>query len=247
MQPALPTSTTGVAADTVKERCERNIYLLLVYNLVIPTLSHLTYWFRLPNEITEKLSELPIKDSSIKVQVTELKNSLDKLSRVETFTESHRVELVLKLNKLEVLTSKFDALLSEIEVYNASDLQNKLSERQGIEEGFVCSVVVAQNLLQTHAKAENRRDSCVSHDVTRCVSDHNSMGFKLPLIQITKFDGSYLKWMEFRDTFKSLIYENEHKLMRLVNFVTVSYLEGEIAQTIFNIAISSNSYQEDWD
>lgn len=195
---------------------------------------------------TKTLAELNVRRSSVKGQVTKFRNYLERLSRLDSFTATQKAELTLKLSKFETLSSRFDDLQSQIEICNSSGLKDELEERENIEGEFINIIVTAQNLLQLHGKDDSTHDSSSPHNITHCALDHNEMGFKLPLIQIAKFDGSYFRWMEFRDTFRSLIHEN-NRISPVNKFhYLISYLEGEAARTISNLEVSSNNYKEAW-
>ncbi|XP_050551821.1 uncharacterized protein LOC118281518 [Spodoptera frugiperda] len=195
---------------------------------------------------TKNLAELNTRRSSVKGQVTKFRNYLEKISRFDTFTTTHRAELTLKLSKFENLSLKFDELQSQIEILNSSGLKDELQERENIEGEFISNIVMAQELLQMHSRDEGVHDSSSTHNITHCAIEHNELGFKLPLIQVSKFDGSYLKWMEFRDTFRSLVHENS-RISSVNKFhYLISYLEGEAARTISNLEVSDNNYREAW-
>lgn len=83
--------------------------------------------------------------------------------------------------------------------------------------------------------------SCSSHSC-----GNQDSGFRLPVIQIPSFDGTYFKWLEFHDTYVSLIHNNERiKPIHKFHYLC-SYLEGEAARIICNLEISENNYTEAW-
>ncbi|XP_047546049.1 uncharacterized protein LOC125077958 [Vanessa atalanta] len=194
----------------------------------------------------KKLAELITKRSSIKGQITKFKNYVDRFDKLETLTTTERAELTLKLSRFEALSSKFDDLQSNIEVINYNKLDEELAEREIIERDFISNIVAAQTLLQVQSHVDSDHESSNYHNVSHCGLDHNETGIRLPLINIAKFDGSHLKWMEFRDTFKSLVHENS-RISPVNKFhYLLSYLEGEPARTVANLEVSSNNYAEAW-
>lgn len=199
------------------------------------------------------LSSLLPKRSSIKGQITKFKNYLENLSKSDFLTAVETAELTLKLNKFEDLSKRFDELQSQIEVFNYINLTSELDERDKIDNDFVSTIVMAKGLLDKHnsrrksSHVHNLNDSLnLNQSVIQCSLDHNEMGFKLPLIQIAKFNGSYFHWLEFRDTFTSLIHNND-RISSVSKFhYLISYLEGEAARIISNLEVSSANYNDAW-
>lgn len=186
----------------------------------------------------KRLKELIIKRSSIKGQITKFKNYLSQTREEEHLSNIELSELNLKITKIEGLSIKFDNLQSEIEVLNFENIDSEIDERDNIEHEIIISIATAKSLLEAYT--DNAKDQ------SQCFHDHQEMGFKLPQIQISKFDGAYFRWLEFRDTFESLIHNNNrispiHKFHYLV-----SYLEGDAARIISNLEVSSANYLEAW-
>lgn len=194
--------------------------------------------------LKSSLRELLAKRSSIKGQITKFKNYLDKVCSLKEISTIELAELDLKLNKFQGLSARFDNIQSEIEVINSSSIDSELDERERIEHDIVQYIAIAKTELQKYTIDDDskRRQSIMIH----ADSDHQNISFRLPKIQISKFDGSYFRWLEFRDTYVSLVHKNDriqdiHKFHYLV-----SYLEGDAARIICNLEISSANYKEAW-
>lgn len=200
---------------------------------------------------SQDLLDLFVKRSSIKGQITKFRNYLTQTSSKETLTSLELAELTLRLSKFESLSNRFDDLQTQIEVLNRSDLTNEVDERDDIEQLFITNIVSAQSIIKQHNASKhdesNYKDLNSSQSSAQCNIDHHDvLGFKLPQIQIAKFDGSYFRWLEFRDTFLSLIHNNEriapiHKFHYLM-----SYLTGDPARIITNFEVSSSNYKSAW-
>ncbi|XP_047032656.1 uncharacterized protein LOC124639368 [Helicoverpa zea] len=198
------------------------------------------------DKVSMKFRELSLKRSSIKGQITKFKNYLSSLESVQ-LSSIQIVELSLKLSKFEGLSSKFDDLQTEIEVLNHKNLDSEIDERDSIEQDIISCIATAKNVIEdANNQAEARRKSS---DFS-CHHPHNHnpepAGFKLPRIEISKFNGAYFRWLEFRDTFQALVHNNErisdiHKFHYLI-----SYLEGDAARIISNLEVSSSNYKEAW-
>ncbi|KOC61201.1 hypothetical protein WH47_07100 [Habropoda laboriosa] len=69
----------------------------------------------------------------------------------------------------------------------------------------------------------------------------------LPVIQLPSFDGNYNDWIRFRDTFLSLIHNNE-QLEDVQKFHYLqSLLKGPAARIVQSIGISESNYRTAWD
>lgn len=198
----------------------------------------------------ETCSDLKVKRSSIKGQITKFSNYLKGFHGEDLLTSIQTNELTLKLNKFLELSSKFEIMQTRIEVLNEDNLVNELAERDSIEESLHLAIATAQSILETCKSKE------IFHDADHVSSSHScsgnqrcpdDVGFKLPLIQIHKFDGTFFKWLEFRDTYESLIHRN-NRIQPIHKFhYLCSYLEGEAARIISNLEVSSRNYTEAWD
>lgn len=76
--------------------------------------------------------------------------------------------------------------------------------------------------------------------------EHNH-NIKLPTIKLPSFDGNYIKWLEFRDTFDSLINSN-NSIQTISKFHYLrSSLEGSALVVIKSIEFTSENYSIAWD
>lgn len=195
-----------------------------------------------PSASTANLKELLTKRNSIKGQITKFKNYLTSLKTKNELSSVELAELSLKITKFETLSLKFDDLQTEIEVLNHECLELEIDERDKVEHDIINNIAKAKEMFETHSEYSKEQSLRPSN----CHHDHQDPGFKLPQIQIAKFDGSYFRWLEFRDTFENLIHNNDrispvHKYHYLI-----SYLEGDAARLISNLEVSTNNYAEAW-
>ncbi|XP_059047190.1 uncharacterized protein LOC131842634 [Achroia grisella] len=188
--------------------------------------------------IRSNLKELVTKRSSIKGQITKFKNYLSQLKDQDQFSNIELAELNIKITKFEGLSIKFDNLQSDIEVLNADNIDFEIEERDNIERDIIIGIATAKTLVEAHT--DNAKDQ------SQCFHDHQETSFKLPQIQISKYDGSYLRWLEFRDSYESLIHNNSRiSPIHKFHYLT-SYLEGDAARIISNLEVSSANYSEAW-
>jgi hypothetical protein len=193
--------------------------------------------------VTRRLQELTTSRSSIKGQITKFKKYMNEFMRKSDVTTIELAELSLKVSKLEGLSIKFDSVQNEIEVLNSENMSSELDEREMIEQNIITNIATAKTVLENHSEFKRRNSVALE---AQCTHDHQDQSFKLPQIQISKFDGAYFRWLEFRDTFENLIHKNDrikpiHKFHYLI-----SYLEGDAARIISNLEVSSDNYAEAW-
>lgn len=190
-----------------------------------------------------RLRELTTKRSSAKGQITKFRNYLNGIALKGELSDIEVTELSLKLAKFEALSVKVDDLQNEIEVLNPDNIVAEVDERDNIEHELIINIATAKNLLEKITKQHERRRSGLDES---CNFEHYDNGLRLPQIQIAKFDGSYFRWLEFHDTFESLIHNN-HRIPTINKFhYLLSYLEGDASRIVSNLEVSSANYDEAW-
>ncbi|KAF5297497.1 hypothetical protein FQA39_LY12091 [Lamprigera yunnana] len=89
------------------------------------------------------------------------------------------------------------------------DLETHYTERDIFTDNFSKYLAMEKRILDERRQADSKHDdkeiivSCPSNDSLQ-VSGRNS-GMKLPTNNLLKFRGEYNHWLEFKDTFESLI------------------------------------------
>lgn len=192
---------------------------------------------------SDNLKTLALRRSSIKGQITKFKKYLIEFDKNNVFEHLECTELTLKLGKFEMLSSRFEEVQSEIEILNPDRMDEEIDERDRIERDIIRLIATAKDLLdQNKQNLELSRRESHAH----CGHGHQDIGIKLPKIEISKFDGAYFRWLEFRDTFTSLVHKNE-RLSPIQKFhYLISYLEGDSARIISNLEVSSDNYATAW-
>lgn len=195
----------------------------------------------------KEYKELSTKRSSVKGQITKFKNYLNAISIKATLSCLETAELSLKLTKFESLSAKFEDLQSEIEVLNSDNLSFEIDERESVESDIIANLATAKVTLERQSQIENqqRRESLLLTD-SQCFHGNHDVGIKLPQINISKFDGAYFRWLEFKDTFENLIHSNDRiKPIQKFHYL-LSYLEGDAARILSNFEVSTTNYEEAW-
>lgn len=215
--------------------------------------------------MAEDLKLLIRKRGLIKGQVTLFKNYLagvedhianlgDKLLEKEVI-----IELEARVEKANSLLFEFEEFQTEIELKSdESEFDKLLKEREKFQNEFYATVSRAKNILQDHefgkdnesvhlsssgGSTGSRRVSS-SHELPSNTIKHQ---VKLPLINLPTFSGQYTKWLEFKDTFESLIHNNSD-LGDIQKFHYLrAQLSGSAKQVVEAIEFGATNYSIAWE
>lgn len=183
----------------------------------------------------------------IKGRLTKCGDYLSNLQNTEpsNITSAEYKQLELKINKLQPLLNEFDELQNKIDLLHI-DPDEQIKERDEIENKFLSFIAIGQDILesvQTNKASEIQDDRA---SVTSCPSN-SCNSIKLPTIKLPTFDGNYLKWIEFRDSFESMINGNSD-IPNINKFHYLrSSLEGNASVVIKSIEFSANNYKVAWE
>lgn len=183
--------------------------------------------------------ELIRKRGSFKGRLTLFSNFLKTLTE-PSLSPSLAAELQLRIGKIDTLFEQFDEVQLRLECI-VDDLDAQLNERVEFESQYYRLVSQAQQLLTSSRDADQLAESIKgSHN-----SGNNRL-VKLPTIQLPKFSGSYDGWLEFHDTFTSLIHSCEEiDDINKFHYLRAS-LEGSAAVVIQSIGFSASNYDIAW-
>lgn len=139
------------------------------------------------------------------------------------------------VSQLDLKWARIQNLVLQIKMVNP---EFRLVGSLQLEKGYTEALVIVENGIGREPKAEV---GITGHGVRA-----NTFLPKLPEIQITKFDGNYALWRQFKNLFKSLIHNNEfysntHKLAYLK-----SYVAGEAFKLIQHLQVADENYESAW-
>ena len=182
--------------------------------------------------------ELVKKRGSFKGRLTIFISYLDAMID-KTLSSCDVTELQLRLGKLESLYEQYDEVQLRLECM-VDDAKAQLSERCEFETLYFKALSRAQQLL---SKSNKENDSVCDKSTRGSGYKHN---IKLPIIQLPKFNGVYTNWLEFRDTFTSLIHNNDEiDEINKFHYLRAS-LEGSAAVVVQSIEFSASNYDVAW-
>ncbi|XP_045461903.1 uncharacterized protein LOC123672004 [Harmonia axyridis] len=180
--------------------------------------------------------ELRNKRGVIKAQLTRFTTFLNNIS------DKKITELPDRLLKCEELWDVFESIQSQIEVIDERELDS--NERQTFEDSFYDTVSRAKEIL-SNSTQHNAKTTVNNQPISEHVPLVSST-IKLPTLELPHFNGAYDQWIQFRDTFKSLI----HTSTTLSNIQKFHYLQSclkdEAAQIIHSLEICDKNYETAW-
>lgn len=188
---------------------------------------------------TNKLiRDLVKKRAIVKGRLTRFSTYLDKLKRDITLPVQAHVDLKLRIQGASSLFSEFNIIQTQLEESVLEiDLDEQLNQREIFEDSYY-------NIL---ARAECMLGDGETDSSTKKTPSSDIKSVKLPTISIPTFDGSYEHWLEFRDTFQSLIH-NSDRIASIQKFHYLkSSLKGSAALVIDSLEFSAANYDVAWE
>ncbi|XP_022128685.2 uncharacterized protein LOC111002781 [Pieris rapae] len=193
------------------------------------------------SEKTE-VADLIKKRSSYKGQVTIFNGFLSSFESPSPPDERDYEELELRIGRFDALYNKFDEVQTRLECLQDNESQ-VFEEREEFENRYYKALSIAQKILSNYKKSHIPLPSDGEGSVIHGVKLNP---VKLPTIKIPKFNGLMSNWLEFRDTFTSLIHSN-NEIDDINKFHYLrSSLDGSAAVVISSIEFSSYNYNTAW-
>lgn len=175
---------------------------------------------------------------TIQHRVTNIKKFFDNQKEGELFDI---VSLENRLETLESLYKEFYAIHSEI--LNEIEDEDEDTMNTAVEKGDQFQELYYEVKLLLSKSIKSLCTSLKGH-VGETVGNHHSV--KLPTIILPTFDGSYEKWLNFHDTYSSLIH-NSQTLTVIEKFHYLkSTLSGSALQLIQSIDVTNENYDVAW-
>ncbi|XP_037295306.1 uncharacterized protein LOC119189510 [Manduca sexta] len=143
--------------------------------------------------------ELIKKRASFKGRLTAFANYLNDLN--QSLSQSQVNELQIRISKIEKLYDQYDEVQLRLECL-VDDVNLQTLERNDFETLYYKHLSYAQDILSRNIKNEVSGSEVSSHLSSR-------KQVELPTINLPSFNGAFESWIEFRDTFASLIHTND--------------------------------------
>lgn len=188
----------------------------------------------------KRLKTLRIKRGTFKTQITLFKNYLNKLDK-NKLNNTDIQNLECRISKIEPIYTDFNQIQGEIESILDDDqdaLTQAILEREQFDDYYFETLSLANGFLVIS------NDLVVQSQASNTVPN---MQVKLPTIKLPTFDGNYTFWNEYRDSFETLIGNNN----QLSNVHKLTYLKSSLinepAELVRSFETISQNYQLAWD
>lgn len=181
------------------------------------------------------------KRGSIKSRICIFENYLNKIidnknSENFIFENSIIIELEHRLFNFDKILEDFERLQNDIEMLEDNPQQD-ITLREEISSKYYKLVSQCKNLIAELSKNQ----IAISPPI---VAQSN---VRLPAISLPRFDGSFDNWLEFRDSFNSLINKNTNiELIQKYQYLKSS-LTGNAANLIKSLPVSEANYETAWE
>lgn len=176
-----------------------------------------------------ELKELSRKRGVIKAQLTRLE------SFIHGFTNEKLSQIPTRLEKCGDWWNEFENIQFQIETLD--DSEDQLLERDSFENAYfdvVSRLKALLNLATSSGRAQEVHPRTSNTEV------------KLPVMEIPTFYGSYKEWLEFYDTFNTLVDSNESLTDIQKFYYLKNSLKGNAANVIHSLEVSATNYKEAW-
>lgn len=204
--------------------------------------------------MAENMKVLIKKRGSIKARLTLFKNYLDGIvtqlctEQTNVIDADTSIELQSRLERLNSVWVDFNEVQTSIEVSH-DNFDEQLKERELFESIFYKVTTQSKRLLSESKKenelVNNNSGSAVLSSSINSVAMQTAP--RLPNIPVPKFKGQYEQWLEFRDTYVSLIHNNK-SITDIEKFHFLrGALEGDAKEVIHSLEFSAANYKTAWD
>lgn len=204
-----------------------------------------------------EIKALNYKKGTLKSKLTLCNKYLDQVERQinsnSPIEKTTFYEIENRYLKLENLLSEFESVQMEIAtlIFNQEEeIFDDLTEHETFEEFYYKVISRCRALMDSLSPqpeiSANRVAKSASRSSRESYDSNSRMHIKLPTISLPKFDGSSENWLEFRDTFSSLIHENpDLPAVQKFHYLKAS-LTNLAEQIIKSITISDSNYEIAW-
>ncbi|KYN50072.1 hypothetical protein ALC62_00100 [Cyphomyrmex costatus] len=191
--------------------------------------------------MTDRIKLLIQKRTSLKSQITNLTNLLEK----DRHGHHDKAALKARMDRVTELFHAYEDYNDELLTLDSNE--NHKDEFANVQDRFYSLLIRVRTLtdsIQSVANTSMGIDAPSPVDTASTVVNHK---MKLPKVSLPNFDGSYEKWLSFKNAFIAMIdsrtdLSDVEKLQYLQSAVT-----GEAANKIKILSIESANYSRAWE
>ncbi|XP_073955604.1 uncharacterized protein [Choristoneura fumiferana] len=183
------------------------------------------------------------KRSCMKSKLTIFSNYVKVFKTCKEPSSLQLLDLESRFSKFDALYAEFDKLQSDIEMLS-DEPDREAVEREQFEAQYHSLVAAARALLGARTPRRDALDASGYEDAQASAFKNNCV--RLPKIDLPVFNGHYQHWLEFRDTFTSLIHSRQDiDSINKLHYLRAS-LKGSALLVIDNLDFKSENYESAW-
>ncbi|XP_045501378.1 uncharacterized protein LOC123698678 [Colias croceus] len=189
--------------------------------------------------INMQLADLKRQRGTLKGRLTLFERYISKLDKSELNSNS-KTELELRIESACTLFQSYNEIQSKIEqLVEDSDIAAQLEYRELFEQQYFSIMANAKCLVNPNS---SEKTQSICHQVC-----NNSMSIKLPVIKLPVFEGAYDQWLEYRNSYLTMIHSRDD-LNDIQKFHYLkSSLSGSASHVISALEFTAENYSHAWD
>ncbi|XP_052757236.1 uncharacterized protein LOC128202123 [Galleria mellonella] len=185
-----------------------------------------------------KLNDLKKLRGTVKGRLTLFEKYISKYKSL-TLTKMQITEISLRIDTITQCFNNYCDIQNQIDVLvDKKELENQLEYRELIEEQYYSNIAAAKCLIEVD---KNTNSNCSQSIISKPVA------LKLPEIKLMCFDGSYDLWLEFRNSYITMIHERtDLDAIQKLHYLKSS-LSGCALQVISALEFTASNYNHAWE
>lgn len=182
------------------------------------------------------ISDLRKQRGVLKGRITVFKNFISKFK--SPINELAKAEIKLRAEIVSKVFQNLDEIQSKIECQVPdSELVSQLEQREIFEEVYFQCMASVKCLVKDDDSSDSSK--------CKVMSSHSNI--KLPDIKLPQFDGSYDKWLEFKNSYVTLIHKRtDLDLIQKFHYLRSS-ITGTASQVISALEFTDSNYLLAWE
>ncbi|XP_076384559.1 uncharacterized protein LOC143263580, partial [Megalopta genalis] len=191
--------------------------------------------------MAEDLKPLMIERGTVKAALTRFKTFICKFA-----TTTSVGSLKKRLEANVCLLDNFNRIQTRIEILVAgTDAEAAHAiEREEFETAYFDLIDQVEIVI---ARATPEQSRITTNSPISAQTADTAINIRLPTLQLPSFDGNYSDWVKFKDTFTSVIHENNSLTdIQRFHYLNTS-LKGVAARVIQALGVSGTNYRHAWE
>lgn len=183
-----------------------------------------------------------IKRGALKAKLTTFSKFMKGIQEKQSLDEIDTIQIRERLNKIYNIIDEFEEIQMNIEE-QSENIETELKERQMFEDSYYLEISLAKKVIMKYETINSTEPNTIASAYAQA---SNLVNIKLPTIQLPKFEGKYSNWLEFRDTYESLIHTNASiNEIQKFHYLRAS-LEGSASEVIQSLEFTARNYAVAW-